>query len=267
MLEGGTNFDQPPVQTTVLTAFFEPITLFDLSFILPLQRRWAERYPELRQKVPRGRPSVLPDVDVSDLGALWPLPAIEQQNRELSRSISYQADQFSLSWQLDPKSSDPKYPGFAALYAEFQNLFHEFVEQVQSMAKPLKVQGGRCSYENCLTSIAGVDYIAQYLSDFSDVEALRRMPSAEYVGFRFNEEPSETPEGSQIRVSVQLDSPKDKDTTLDIDVIAVPVRNSPIDGGEAQAAAARLIEDAHHALVTTFLKSVSSDMQRGWRKR
>lgn len=266
MQDGGTNFDHPPVQTTVLTVFFEPITLFDLTFIMPLQQRWAERYPELKQKAPRGRPYALPDVEVGELGSTWPFPAVEQQNREMGRKISYQADQISLTWQLEKEAIDPGYPGFNALFNEFRAVLREFVERVEAMAKPIVVQGARCNYENYFEHIDGIDYIAQYLSDFNGVNAVRRMTDTEYVGFRFNKESIDSPAGSAISVGVQLDVTKDRLPTLDIDVTAVPIRNSPIDGGDAQAAAVQLIDDAHNALIDTFMESVSADMQRTWGK-
>lgn len=264
---GRPNFDDPPVQATVLTVFFEPITQFDLTFILPLQARWAESYPALNQTPPRNRPPSMPDVDMMSLGSNWPLPGTEQGDIASGRTLSYQADQISLSWHADPDLSDLKYPGFQSIFAELTRRFDEFLEQVESMAEPVVVHGVRCAYENYLENVPGVDYIAQYLSDFAaGVSANRRMDSSRYVGFRFNKEPVKSSDGSEINVAVQMDSRKDMITTLDIEVFATPAPNSPLDGGEPREAASQLINDAHIALIDTFLESTSIDMQQAWGK-
>jgi uncharacterized protein (TIGR04255 family) len=268
MSDGGRpSFDDPPVQATVLTVYFEPITQFDLTFILPLQQRWAKSYPALNQTPPRNRPPSMPDVDITSLGTNWPMPGTEQGDITSGRTLSYQADQISLSWAADSDLPDLKYPGFQTIFAELTLRFDEFLEQVESMAEPVVVHGVRCAYENYLEDTPGVDYIAQYLSGFAGISANRRMDHSRYVGFRFNKDPEESLDGSEINVAVQLDSRRDSVTTLDIEVFATPARNSPLDGGEPRETAPQLMRDAHVALIDTFLESTSIDMQRAWGKR
>lgn len=265
---GKPDFDRPPVQTTVLTVFFEPITMFDLSFVLPLQQRWGERYPDLSQVGLRGRPPRLPDAEIEGVGG-WPFPGTQQTSRELGRTLSYQADQLSLTWQLDKETPDATYPGYPELFKEFRNRFSEFVDRVESMAKPIKVQGARCVYENYLSEIAGVDYIAQFIAGFPDDEAVaaNRLADSSYVGFRLNKEPSKTKEGSEVFASAQIDAPRDRTTTLDVDVTTRPLPSSPLDDGRAVDVTVHLMNDAHDALVNTFLECTSSRMQENWGRR
>ncbi|SDE64961.1 TIGR04255 family protein [Mycolicibacterium neoaurum] len=269
MSDGGRpSFDDPPVQATLLTVYFEPITQFDLTFILPLQQLWAEAYPALNQTPPRNRPPSMPEVDITSLGTNWPMPGTEQGDIASGRTLSYQADQISLSWGADSDLPDLKYPGFEAIFSELTSRFDEFVEQVESMAEPVVVHGVRCAYENYLEDIPGVDYIAQYLSGFAGgVASNRRMDQSRYVGFRFNKDPDVSDDGSEINVAVQLDSRRGSVTTLDIEVYATPAHNSPIDGGDPREAASQLMRDAHVALIDTFLESTSHDMQQSWGKR
>ncbi|WP_141772516.1 hypothetical protein [Mycolicibacterium neoaurum] len=196
------------------------------------------------------------------------MPGTEQGDIASGRTLSYQADQISLSWGADSDLPDLKYPGFEAIFSELTSRFDEFVEQVESMAEPVVVHGVRCAYENYLEDIPGVDYIAQYLSGFAGgVASNRRMDQSRYVGFRFNKDPDVSDDGSEINVAVQLDSRRGSVTTLDIEVYATPAHNSPIDGGDPREAASQLMRDAHVALIDTFLESTSHDMQQSWGKR
>ena len=265
MMEGSPRYDHPPVRSTTLTVFVEPIENFDLAIILPLQQRWSERFPALAQSYPRRRPPELPSVDA--LGSSgWPLPAVEQVDRSLSRTISYQHDQISLEWTFDLEAVDSAYPGFAVLSAELSLNFAYFVEVVQRLGdKPLKVQGCRCMYENRFDGVEGEDWIAGYISDWQNLSATKRMGGAEYVGFRLKEASENSALGTLRTVRSELDAGPEVGTTrFDIDVVSVALPESAF-GKDSPADAARLLlEDAHELLIDTFAHSASDAMRAKW---
>ena len=257
------DFDQPPVQATALTAYFEPIREFDLSFVIPLQKRWAERYSSLRQTGPRIRPSHAPPVDLS-LGDSWPFPGVVQRSDELGRSLAYQQDQIGLSWQRDPAAADSEYPGYERLSAEFFSRFDEFADHTETAATPLVVQAVRVTYSNDLEDLSGMDWIAKYLNNFGPVKAARRLADDEYVGFRYNRPPIDLGNGSSFVAMLQLDAPGIGSTDLDIDVTVYLNDGVERPESDPKDIVRQLMTDAHSALVDTFLSSTDDEMQKAW---
>src|SRR4051794_21713554 len=127
---GGTRqYERPPVRRTTLTVFIEPVENFDLEMITRLHRRWSERFPAVKQSFPRPRPDELPDATPFGSATGWfPLPAVIQVSSSLSRTISYQFDQISLSWHFDPEAADTTYPGFEVLSRELHSNFEYFAD-------------------------------------------------------------------------------------------------------------------------------------------
>lgn len=265
MSHGSPRYDHPPVQRTTLSVYVEPIENFDLTMILPLQQRWSEKYPALTQTYPSRRPTELPPAE--PLGGGWPLPAVEQLDSSLSRVLAYQHDQLSLEWTFDLEAADSAYPGFDVLSAELSSAFSYFVEVVQRFGdKPLKVQGGRCFYENRLET-APEDWLAGYVAEWQSApKATARLAEAEYVGFRLREVSENTALGTSRTVRTELDSGRGYGRTgLDIDVISVASSDSAVVVDNSPLEAVRLLlEDAHSLLIDTFAKSADDDMREKW---
>lgn len=265
-MAGRREYGRPPVTSATLTVFIEPVENFDLSMVTRLHTRWSERFPGLQQTFPRTRPDELPSVTPFESAAGWfPLPCVIQFSSSLSRAISFQYDQISLTWNFDVDAADSTYPGYEALSKELHTTFEYFAEVVAQMAdKPLKVQGCRVEYENKIDSIDGVDWITGYLSNW-EATARNRLEDAEYVGFRSRNSVENNSLGTRTTVRVQLGSGSDyEDTDLDIDVVSVPLEESPIAEGKPTDQARRLLDDAHDLEISTFEMYVNDKMRTHW---
>ncbi|OPX05950.1 TIGR04255 family protein [Mycobacterium sp. AT1] len=265
MTDGGPRYERPPVRGTTLTVFFEPVENFDLSIINKLVQRWAERFPALQQSPPSPRPSGLPSVNFFS-GAGWPLPSVEQVASSLSRSISYQHDQFSLAWSFDPEAPDSSYPGFENLSVELSTYFQHFADVIERLGDtPLKVQGCRCFYVNRFEDIEGVDWLANALSGWEGVAAKERYSRADYIGFRLRKTTENPVLGTRRTALSELDSGADTPTTqLDIDVVSLPLPQSKINTMGPTEAARILLNDAHTVLIETFQTSADNAMRASW---
>jgi len=267
---GGTRkYERPPVRRTVLTVYFDPVENFDLEMITRLHSRWSERYPASQQSFPETRPDELPTASPfrAAFGG-FPAPAVLQISRSLSRTISYQYDQISFSWQFDPEAPDNTYPGFEALSKELHSNFEFFADVVEKFAdKPLKVQGGQCYYDNELANTEGVDWISGYLSNWTGTVARNRLEGAEYVGFRWRNESDNERLGTHRVTKVQLDSGTDwEETEIDINVLSLPLEGSQIEGKPPTEQARLLLDDAHDLEISTFEKLINDELRASWGK-
>lgn len=268
MPDGSPSYDRPPVTRTTLSVYVEPIENFDLSMILPLQKRWSEKFPALAQAYPSRRPAELPEA--SSFGGSWPLPAVEQLDGSLSRTLRYQHDQLSLEWVFDLEAADSAYPGFDVLSAELSTAFTYFVEVVQRFGdKPLTVQGCRCFYENRL-DVTAEDWLVGFLASWRTAsDATARFDDAAYVGFRLREHSENSVLGTTRIARSELDAGRALGATgLDIDVLSVGLPDSPVIVENSPSEAARLLlDDAHSLLIDTFAKSASDEMRAKWGMR
>ncbi|MDV3125726.1 hypothetical protein M1247_12435 [Mycobacterium sp. 21AC1] len=264
MMDGSPRYERPPVRSTSLTVFVEPIENFDVSMIGQLQQRWSERFPALAQTAPRRRPTPLPEVDI--FGSGWPLPGVEQVSSSLCRTIAYQHDQIALDWTFDAEAPDTSYPGFEVLAGELNSYFDFFADLVERWGdRPLKVQGCRCQYGNLLDDIAGADWIANYLSDWHGVGSTRRFDDAGYLGFRLRREKKNEELGANTTTRVDIDSGRDVGATqLDIDTLSIPLPDSPLSEKDPKEVAQLLLTDAHQRLIEAFEESSNDAMRTTW---
>lgn len=267
MLGDSPKYDRPPVRRITLTVYIEPLENFDLQMVGQLQQRWSERFPAMSQSFPLSRPDELPRT--SPLSAQWPMPAVTQVASSLSRSISYQFDQISLSWIFDSEAADTTYPGYEALSKELDATFKYFAEVVERLGDtPLRVQASRCSYENVFDDIEGVDWLVGYISNWSERSAQQRLDGAEYVGFRFRKNTENDQLNTSRTVSTQLDAGEIFGITmLDIDVLSMPKPDSELVAEDPAVAARKLLEDAHNVLISTFESLASEELRTAWGKR
>jgi uncharacterized protein (TIGR04255 family) len=266
MMDRSVNYDRPPVRATTLTVYVEPIENFDLSMIFPLYQRWSEKFPASSQSFPRQRPEGVPEVDRLSLASGWPLPAMEQVDNSLSRAVSYQNDQISLRWTFDPEAADTTYPGFDTLSAELNSVFGYFAEIVERLGdKPLKIQGCRCLYVNHLKDIAGVDWLAGYVSDWNNQKVGNRLDDADYVGLRVKQSSENRELGTRVLAMTELDSGEEYGSTrLDIDVVSALLPESNLLEIPPAEAARAMLDDAHARVIETFQVSASNQMRTDW---
>gem|GEM_PF-2959469 len=249
-----------------MTVFVEPIENFDLTMIAPLHQRWSEKFPALAQAFPRRRPEGLPELDPLSFSSGWPLPAVEQVDNSLSRSISYQQDQISLKWRFDPEAADTTYPGFATLSGELSSVFGYFIEVVARLGdKPLRIQGCRCLYVNQLNDIGGIEWLAGYISDWQSRKVGSYLDDAEYVGLRVKKTSENQDLGTRRIAMSELDSGEEFGTTrLDIDVVSIPLPKSKLAEVPPGEAAREMLNDAHATLIATFQDSANDEMRARW---
>jgi hypothetical protein len=197
------------------------------------------------------------------------MPAVVQVASSLSRTISYQFDQISLSWNFDSEAADMTYPGFDVLSKELDSTFGYFAEVVEKMADtPLKVQGCACNYENVLDNVNGADWIVGYLSNWEEKSARNRLTGQGYVGFRYSGTSDNEDLNTHRVVSAQLDSGRDVGmTTLGIAVTSTPQTTSLLLEAPPRQAAKQLLDDAHDILISTFETLANDVMRTAWGKR
>lgn len=268
-MDGSPRYDRPPVRATTLTIYVEPIDNFDLAMVAPLHQRWSEKFPALGQGLPRRRPEELPEVEIIGFASGWPLPAVEQVDNSLSRTLSYQRDQISLEWKFDSEAAVTAYPGFASLSAELTAVFAYFVEVIERLGdKNLQIQGARCAYINLLDGVEGVDWIAGYLSGWQGLAVGNRLGEVDYLGLRVKKV-SENPDlASRTIAMTELDSGQEVGKThLGIDVVSVLLPESTLRDLSPTEAARAMLEDAHATLITLFEENANDEMRAKWEVR
>lgn len=264
---GRRDYDRPPVKTATLTVYVEPVENFDLAFVTRLYTRWSERFPGLQQTFPRPRPDELPSVSPFQSAPGWfPLPSVTLFSSSLSRAISFQFDQVSLSWHFDTDAADSSYPGYRTLSKELHTNFEYFAETVEQLSdKPLKVQGCQVEYENQLDTVDSVDWIVGYLSDWKTA-ATNRLEGAEYIGFRWRNGFEVNDEnGTRRTAHIQLGSGADYESAdLDIYALSLPIEGSTTDAEAPTELARRLLDDAHDLENSTFEMFINDEMRAHW---
>lgn len=258
---GSERYDRPPVQSTRLTVYFEPLDNFDIELVSLLQSRWGERYPSVSQSPPRGRPPGLPETDPFDTG--WPMPAIIQISSSLGRRLSYQFDQVSFSWNFDVDAVESKYPGFETLLEEFRNRFDELNTIVEKMAdSPLQIQGCSCAYKNEFRDISGTDWLADNLSEWAGGSATNQFEGARHLGFVAHYNSLNQEQDIDRLVWTTMDDGRDRNLLYKIEALAVPT--APSVDPTPWPMASRFMIEAHSALIEIFSKSASPSMKKSW---
>lgn len=254
-------YAQPPVRTTVFSVFFTPIDL-DLAVITELRNKWVEAYPGFTQAAPKQRRSKLLQPTDILLSKTWPMPAAQMADSSLSRTLSFQSDQFSLTWKFDSDEGGSRYPGYAALVAELIDRFAEFVAVVDSSSdSTVTVEGCRCFYTNTLEGVGGPRWLAWLLAgqDSTDYP----LDDALHFGFRVYCE--DEVEGIKRGVSTQMDAGRRYPSSeVDISATAVPAEGADGLPTDATERARRLMDAAHDLENQTFRSSFSETMKKQW---
>lgn len=255
---GGLEYNRPPVRVTVFTVFCQPFDL-DLGVITDLRNEWAGRYPGFKQVAPMGRRSeLLPSSDL--FGLRWPMPAAQMVDSSLSRTLSFQFDQFSLRWTFDTDAEQSTYPGYTTLADELFDRFSEFVGVVDAASdSAVAVEGCQCFYTNTLDGIGGREWLTSFLSVDGTAGLL---DDAEHFGFRIHRE--DALEGFRRSVSVQMDAGRQQAPEVDISAVAVPAEDAETASSEPKELARRLLDAAHSLQNQTFESSFSETMKKNW---
>lgn len=255
-------YARPPVRTTVFAVFIDPIE-FDINLVAKLRERWMSHYPGgVAQSPPRFRPAELPSTD--PFAAPWPMPSIQLVDASLSRVISFQFDQISLTWRFDPDGEGDQYQGYDALADELNERFAEFVEIADDVSSgTINVQGCQCSYSNTLAGIGGQDWLAGHATNWLSSAEPQGFEDADYFGFRLHRQDED--DGVNRSVWVQLDEGAAQRPELDINVVALPADEQVASNTDPKALARRLLDSAHKLENKTFEASFSESMKKNWR--
>lgn len=256
----------PPVRKTAFTVYFEPISI-DVRMIGALQDKWATTYQVTRQMPPSSRPAELPHTDL--FGQSWPMPQVRMATNSLTRAISYQFDQVSISWSFESDSSEAnQYPGFKALSSELHERFVEFLEVVNEKSdENVVVQGCQCFYSNSLADVGALNWLLGFMSGWNptvSAEADERLGS-DYFGFRYHREKPAGPQGIKTDVWVQLDEGEHLKTELDIRATArAEDAEASVQKLSAEKAAVRLLDLAHAYENEIFESSFPKALKEKW---
>lgn len=255
---GEKRYQRPPVRMTVFTVYFRPFDL-DLSIITALRNEWAERYPGFKQVPPRiRRAGLLPAADPFSLS--WPMPAAHLVDSSLARTLAFQFDQFSLTWNFDTEGGQSRYPGYDVLAEELIARFTEFTSIVNDKSdSTVTVDGCKCFYTNAIADIGGHEWLTSYLSVDGSAAFLE---DASHFGFRLHRE--DEVDSVRRSVVVQMDAGREQPPEVDISAVAVPSAGAEVLPAEAQPLARILLDLAHDLENQTFEASFNQSMKSGW---
>jgi uncharacterized protein (TIGR04255 family) len=259
---GNVHYRRPPVRRTKFTVYFKPLE-FDLGLIMGLCKVYGDDYPIAKQVVPRGRPGGIPPADPF-AGVTWPMPAVELVNGSLSRKITFQNDQISLRWSFDGDAPNDQYPRFDVLADELIAKFADFVRVVDDFTDgTVEVDGCECYYSNSLEGIGGQNWLAGYLTDWSQTDKLgSTLDEAEHFSFNIHREDEQ--DGVSRVISIFVDEGAAQSPELDIKVEAALAKPSEADSDDPTAVARTLLNSAHQVENWTFEHSFSDDMKSKW---
>ncbi|HJQ47472.1 MAG TPA: hypothetical protein VJ870_14330 [Amycolatopsis sp.] len=116
-------FAKPPVTDVELTAWFDPIRTIKSLHLAPLKIAWASALPLVEENTPLA--PWQPGASFAFLEDGWPMPSCVFSSRSGERNVLIQDDRFSLTWSF---AKVLRYPGFAALRADFASRFDEFIQ-------------------------------------------------------------------------------------------------------------------------------------------
>ncbi|QKT08626.1 TIGR04255 family protein [Gordonia sp. X0973] len=261
-------YARPPVRSTVLRVYFEPIQSFDIGLALSLNSEWGGDYPVLRQSTAKPRPSVpnLPDVDPPFAGGnWWAMSSIEQTDESLQKALAYQFDQIALSWTFDADKPEGQYPGFETLSAEFDDRLAQFSAVFDQTDSDFEVQGCECVYTNLLEGVRGASWVSGYVTGWNDSSTIREsQPGTAFIGFNTRNETTHD-EGDTIAYVRLRDDLKSQEAELIIRVIATPQMDSQ-EGIQSANRASELMRLAHRELIRNFELCASPKMKEEWGK-
>ncbi|MFI5535868.1 hypothetical protein ACIA5H_05700 [Nocardia sp. NPDC051900] len=262
-LDHAAEYVRPPVRWAEFTLYFEPLR-FDVALVGTLQRQWMEKYPAVRQRLPRQRPENLPSVD--PFTDSWPMPGVEQATGSFSPILFYQFDQISLKWAFSATESHGEaYPGYTNLAPELMDRFAELVQVVEETDNTVKVQGAQCYYSNALSDIDSIDWVYGVLSNWEDSRIVDRASlGINYLGLKLRRV-SDNPQLSTRRTAwISLDEGEGQPSEVDIWSLSVPRDGFSPDTDDPMAVAQLLLHDAHEFEISNFESSFSAEMKKGW---
>lgn len=253
------------MRSVVLTVYYAPLDDFGLPLALELAKLWAERYPAITQEALRPRPPEVPPASPFD-GTAWPFPRVVQTDNTLSRSISYQFDQFSLRWTFDGGVQANRYPGFDALFLELQTVYKQFAELVDRLSgSSISIQACGCEYLNNFDEVSPESWFAGYVSNWKATIPTDVISSGDEKAFlRFSG--TSTNADVEQKYSIQVSRRKVRGSSVRIRASALSANEENVKIGEDAVIVKSLMESAHSILISTFERSSSDTMKENWGK-
>lgn len=256
-------YDEPPVRSVVLTVYYAPINDFGLPLALELAKLWAERYPAITQEPLRPRPPELPASSPFE-GITWPFPRVMQTDNTLSRSISYQFDQFSLRWTFDGGVQANKYPGFNALFDELKEVYQKFSNAVDKMSESsVSIQACGCEYANNFDDISPESWVVGFVSGWNEsIPEASITVDDKKVFLRFTG--TSNNDNIEQSYSIQVSRKKAKGSSIRIRASARLSTEESVTQNREHLSVDALMESAHDLLIENFEKASDDAMKERW---
>lgn len=253
-------FTEPPVRTVILTIFFRSVDALQVLHLSGLREQWRDRYPATAG-LPPLRPHRRAGVsDGDDEEAIWPFPYLIFSTADERDAIGIQNDRFVRSWAFEEGA---RYPGFDSLYEDLVARFREFRDVVRGeIDEEIVVTHSECYYTNEISSESIADTLVGVASEWQGGAGGVTLPASHYSGLRLHIDDTGV---ENCTLELMLDIERDG-TTLNLSSRFAPplTKDGEIDGVPDDDGG---IPFAHEAVIQSFLRFTSDEMQESWGRK
>ena len=186
---------------------------------------------------------------------LWPFPYMLFSTSAEDHVVAIQNDRLVRTWQFREGQS---YPGYQELAGDLEARFAQFTEVVTAeLERDVEITASECYYVNELPGVQAAELLVGVSSGWTLSGADVELPPTHFAGVRMHLDDPDIP-GSHVQINADSE---EEGATLSI-------MSRYILTGEEDDAGSRLggLEQAHAALIRTFLRFTSSEMQSEWGK-